>query len=175
MFAAEIDQRVANQMVAYLVELQVTRATKLTLAISSPGGGVVAGITIYNALMAMPFEIETHNYGNVDSIANVIFLAGRRRYANACSTFMFHGVGFNGNANERLEEKNILEKLDIIRAEHKRIAGLIAARSTLKESACLKLFKQQRTRGAAWAKANGIADEIRDFSVPTGIDVKYLV
>ena len=26
-------------------------------------------------LMSMPYEIETHNFGNVDSIANVIFLA----------------------------------------------------------------------------------------------------
>lgn len=174
-FAAEVDQRVVNVIISYLTEVALTGGTKLTLAISSPGGNVVSGVTIYNALCAMPFEIDTHNFGNVDSIANVIFLAGKRRYANASATFMFHGVGFAGNANERLEEKNILEKLDVIRSEHKRIAGLIAGRSTLKEGACLKLFRQQRTRGASWAKTNGLIDDIKEFVVPTGAALKYLV
>jgi ATP-dependent protease ClpP protease subunit len=173
--ATEIDHRVVNTMVSYLTELAITGCTKLTMAISSPGGNVVAGVTIYNALMSMPFEIDTHNFGNVDSIANVIFLAGKRRYANTTATFMFHGVGFNGNANERLEEKNILEKLDVIRAEHKRIAGLIASRSTLQERACLRLFRQQRTRSAGWAKANGLIEDVKDFVVPAGATLKYLV
>ena len=36
---------------------------------------------VYNAMIAMPYPIITHNIGNVDSIANVIFLAGGTRYA----------------------------------------------------------------------------------------------
>ena len=35
-------------------------ATKLAMAISSPGGSVVSGVTIYNALCAMPFEAGWH-------------------------------------------------------------------------------------------------------------------
>jgi ATP-dependent protease ClpP protease subunit len=174
MFSAEIDQRVANVMVSYLVELQLSGARKLIIAMSSSGGNVVAGITIYNALAAMPFEIETHNFGNVDSIANVIFLSGNKRYANSSATFMFHGVGFNGNSTERLE-KNILEKLDIIRSENKRISHLIASRSRLKEASSLKLMKQQSTRDAIWAKNNGLVDDIREFTIPSGPTLKYVI
>jgi len=174
-FSAEVDQRVTNVLVAYLVELQLIGATKLTLAISSQGGNVVSGVTIYNLLMSMPFVIETHNFGNVDSIANVIFLAGSKRYANPTATFMFHGVGFNGNATERLEEKNLLEKLDVIKSEHKRISRLIAVRSGLPERVGLNLFKQQRTKDASWAMDKGFIDDIRAFSVPLGSTLKYVV
>jgi hypothetical protein len=96
-----------------------------------PGGNVVSGIAVYNAMIAMPYPIVTHNIGDVDSIANVIFLGGNERYACPGSTFIFHGVGFSGNANERLEEINLRAKLDSILADHKRIAenGAILARS----------------------------------------------
>jgi ATP-dependent protease ClpP protease subunit len=66
---------------------------------------VVAGITMFNVLLAMPYEIVTHNIGNVDSIAVALFLAGKRRLSNANATFMFHGVGFDSNLAERLERE----------------------------------------------------------------------
>jgi ATP-dependent Clp protease protease subunit len=172
---APISQSSAGIFVPYLIDLQLIGATRLTIAISSPGGNVVAGITMYNALMSMPFEIITHNFGNVDSIATAVFLGGSTRYANATSTFMFHGVAFDGNVNERLEEKNLLEKLDVIRAEHKRIAALISNRTSLSVKSCVNLFKQQRTKGATWAMTHGIVNDITDFVVPAGANVKHLV
>lgn len=87
---------------------------------------------------------------------------------------MFHGVGFNSDPVERLEEKNLLEKLDVVQAEHKRISDLIAARSGLAVEACLALFKEQKTRDAAWAVNQGLAHDIAEFAIPAGADVKYL-
>jgi ATP-dependent Clp protease protease subunit len=122
----------------------------------------------------MPFEINTHNISNVDSIANVVFLAGKNRLASTTSTFMFHGVSFGGNNNERLEEKNLLEKLDIITAEHKRIATIISGHSALSFDACTELFLKQETRSAQWAVDNGIATGIGEFQITNG-NVRYLV
>jgi ATP-dependent protease ClpP protease subunit len=94
----------------------------------------------------MPLDLANqHNDGNVDSISNVIFLGGKTRYANPTATFMFHGVGFDGSANERLEEKNLLEKLDVVYAENKRISKVISDRSSLGVDECLELFKEQKT------------------------------
>ncbi len=129
---------------------------------------------MYNTIKSMPFEINTHNISNVDSIANVIFLAGKNRLASQSSTFMFHGVGFNGNNSERLEEKNILEKLDIIKAEHRRIATIISEHSALSFDSCVELFKQQETRDASWAVTNGLATGIAEFLVTNG-NVRYLI
>jgi hypothetical protein len=53
------------------------------------------GMTVYNVLRGLPCDLTIHNIGNVDSIGNAIFLAGKHRYACKNSTFMFHGVGFD--------------------------------------------------------------------------------
>ena len=43
------------------------------------------GVAIYTTLRALPLDLTTHNIGNVDSIGNIIFLAGARRYASIWS------------------------------------------------------------------------------------------
>lgn len=174
-FSAAVNQNSTNALVAYLIDLHVAGATKATIAISSPGGNVVNGIAIYNTLLAVNYEITTFNIGNVDSIANILFLAGRNRISSRNATFMFHSVGFEGNANERLEEKNLLEKLDIIKSDHNRISSIIADRSGLSTRACLNLFKKQATRNTQWAVKHGIANSVGEFKIPTHGNVKYLV
>jgi ATP-dependent protease ClpP protease subunit len=104
-FSAPVNPQSINQLLAHVVDLQVSGATSLTIAISSPGGAIVNGIAAYNALSSAQFLVSTHNMGNIDSIAIVLFLAVARRLTNSTSTFMFHGVGFDGNANEN-DSKN---------------------------------------------------------------------
>jgi ATP-dependent protease ClpP protease subunit len=173
---AEITQNSANQLIGHLVGLAPQMPDRLIMAMNCPGGNVVSGIAVYNAMIAMPYPIVTHNIGNVDSIANVIFLGGAERYACPGSTFMFHGVGFNGNANERLEEINLRAKLDSILADHKRIAEILSHRTggtlTVREGA--NLFKEQRTRNAQWAVDKGIVAAVRDFTLPSGANVQFL-
>ena len=113
----------------------------------------------------------------MDSIANVIFLAGKERLACEASTFMFHGVGFNGNAMERLEENNLRAKLDTILADHRRISGIFAARTNnaVSVQSGMRLFKEQRTRSAAWAKEKGFATGLSDFTLPAGAKVAFIV
>jgi ATP-dependent Clp protease protease subunit len=174
-FSAPVNQNSANALVAYLLDLHAAGATSVTIAISSPGGNVINGITVFNAMQAVNYKLTTHNIGNVDSIANIIFLGGQNRFSNENATFMFHSVSFEGNANERLEEKNLLEKLDVIRAEHNRISSIISTRSGLSQRACINLFKRQATLDAQWAVKNGIVNGISEFKIPAHGNVKYLV
>src|SRR5690242_18938134 len=87
--------------------------------ISTPGGAVMSGLTLYNFLRAIPAKLTMHNIGNVDSIGNAIFLAAEKGNRIACphSTFMFHAVGADLNAGVRIEEKNGREMLDSILAD----------------------------------------------------------
>ena len=133
------------------------------------------GLNIYNVLRGMPFELITHNVGNVDSIGNAIFLAGSKRYACPHSTFMFHGVGFNGNAGERLEQKNLQEKLQNLLADQKRIGSIIQERTCIPEAEVEDLFREARTKDAAYALGNGIVHEVRDVAIPPGAPVISLV
>jgi ATP-dependent Clp protease, protease subunit len=176
LFSAPINAAVSNAFITQLGNLIAQRATKLTIAINSPGGDVALGTAMYNTMLAMPFPIVAHNIGNVDSIANIVFLGAGERYACSAATFMFHGVGFDGNANERLDEKRLQEKLDIVINSHKRLSNVIASRTaTVSVRQGMQLFKEQRTRDSTWAKANGFISDIKDFVLPAGSNILYFV
>lgn len=88
---------------------------------------------------------------------------------------MFHGVGFDGNANERLEERNLLEKLDVIRSDHKRISSIIAQKTSLSIHEAETLFKQQSTRDATWSVKNQFADKIDEFKMPAHRNIRHIL
>jgi len=175
-FTKEVTPVSAKELVDFMFAQATVGTTKLILAMNSPGGQVPSGIGIYNAMLAMPYDIDTHNIGNVDSVANVIFLGGDVRYANPSGMFMFHGVGFNSPPNARLEEKFLLERLDSIVADHRRMSAIINSRTgnQLSLDQGMELFKEQRTRDAVWARDKGIISEIREFAVPAGVNVHLL-
>lgn len=71
----------------------------LTINISSLGGSVSSGITIYNYLKQQKFSIITHNLGEVSSAAILLYLAGEKRTAEDISKFMIHplAIGVSGD------------------------------------------------------------------------------
>ena len=134
------------------------------------------GMTLYNVLRGMPFELITHNVGNVDSIGNAVFLAESKRYASPHATFMFHGVGFNmANQTIRLEEKNVREMLENISSNHRRIGTVLEERTKIDKALIPELFREAQTKDAAFAVSCGIVHEIRDLKIPPGGPVISLV
>lgn len=176
LFTALIDPKTTQGLLAVMANCATQGVKKVYLALSTPGGDVVQGITLYNTLIGMPFELTTHNVGNVDSIGNAVFLAGRKRYACKHSTFMFHGVGFDmKNQTVRLEEKNVREMLANITSNHERIGSVLEERTKIDKAVIPELFREAQTKDAAFAVSHGIVDEIRDFDIPAGSTVVSLV
>ena len=170
-FSGEITAGTTETLIATLSDCCNQGVQRAYLMLSTPGGSVMHGMNLYNVMRALPLEITMHNVGNVDSIGNVVFLAGDRRFACEHSTFMFHGVGFDLEANQRLEEKLLRERLETVQAEHKRIGAVIRERSKLDEASVQELFLQQQTKDAEFAARYGIVDEIRDVNIPTGAPI----
>jgi ATP-dependent protease ClpP protease subunit len=104
-FSAEINPTSTESLINVMANCANSKVHNVYLLLSTLGGIVMNGFNLYNVLRGMPFELTTHNVGNVNSIGNVIFLAGTKRYATANATFMFHGVGFDAPQGQRLEEK----------------------------------------------------------------------
>jgi ATP-dependent protease ClpP protease subunit len=144
------------------------------LLISTPGGNVREGLNLYNVLRGMPFKLTTHNVGNVDSIGNMVFLAGTTRYACPHSTFMFHGVGFEAGG-QRLEEQFLRERLQGILSDQKRIGAVIAQHTNLSPRAIAALFRQAQTKDAAYAVSCGIVHQVKDVQIPAGAPIVSLV
>ena len=174
-FSAEITPQTTESLIAILAQQANANVQEVYLMISTPGGSVMHGMNLYNVLRGMPFRLITHNVGNVDSIGNAVFLAGDQRYACPNSTFMFHGVGFDGNAGIRFEEKLLRERLDGIMSDQRRIGSIIGQHTNLDEPQIGELFREARTKDANYARECGIVHDIRDVNIPSGRPIISLV
>jgi len=65
---------------------------RIHLLLSTPGGGVSYGLTLYATLRGLPLEVWTYNVGQVDSIGVVVYCAGARRLAAPQTRFLLHGI-----------------------------------------------------------------------------------
>lgn len=139
-FSAEINPTTTEQLIAAAANFVGQGFGCLYFLFSTPGGGVMNGMNIYNVLRGLPARKVFHNVGNVDSLGNVIFLAGDERFACRHSTFMFHGVGADVKQGARLEEKNAQEILGNILADQRRMADIIVERTNINAAEAADLF-----------------------------------
>ena len=157
-FSAEINANTTESLISVMANCSNLRVKEVYLLLSTGGGQVMEGMNLYNVLKGMPFELTTHNVGNVDSIGNVIFLAGNKRYATPNATFMFHGVGVDIKSNQRLEGKKLRELLRHIDSDHKRFGDIITQHTNLSAKESASLFREAKTEDATWAIDKGIID-----------------
>lgn len=90
MFTCGVNQVTVNALIGNCLGAINQGATELNIYISSQGGDLVAGFTAYHFLKALPIPVRTHNLSNVESVANIIFLAGSERKANPGCRFLLH-------------------------------------------------------------------------------------
>jgi ATP-dependent protease ClpP protease subunit len=173
-FHAGINQNTTQNLMTVVSQKIVAGTTDFYILLSTPGGDVASGITVYNFLRSIPANVTMHNIGNVDSIGNAIFLAANTRRACAHSTFMFHGVGLDVK-NLRVEEKNARELLHGILANQSRIADIIVDRTNIDRRRSRQLFREARTKDANEALAGGIIHQIADPAIPAGADIVSFV
>ncbi len=169
-FTAEIVPNTVESLIQTLSKIAQENIPEVYLALSTPGGNVAQGITLYNFLLGTPFKLTIHNIGNVDSIGNAVFLAADERFACARSTFMFHGVGFDREAG-RFEEKQLREMLDGISADQRRIGDIITERTGIPQNEVDGFFREAQTKTAEFACDRGIVNDIREFNLPGGVPV----
>ena len=173
-FLAEINPTTTEALIGTIGGQLQNGFNELHLLLSTPGGNVREGIALYNMLTALPLKVITYNVGSVNSIGNVIYLAGSERYANRTSSFMFHGVGFD-IANTRFEEKQLIEQLEGLRNDQSLISEIITRRTKIRTSEVNRLFLRTAFLRADEAKARGIVHQIRDIKVPKGATFIQLV
>ncbi len=163
-FCADINLSTTEQLIAASFDLIQQGNEHLYYLFSTTGGFVSNGITLYNTLKALPVHTTMHNVGNVDSIGNAVFLAGKERFACPNSTFMFHGVGFNRAG--QLEEKECRETLENILVLQRKIGSVIAEQTPLKGEIIESLFREASTRDAQFALDNGFIQAIKPIEIP---------
>lgn len=122
-----IDDTVANLTVAQILYLaREDPEREIRLYIHSPGGGIYAGLAIYDTMQIVQCPIETIAVGSTASMGTVLLAAGTpgRRYALPNATIHIHQPlgGAQGQATEiQIQAEEILrvrKMLNEIMARH---------------------------------------------------------
>ena len=174
-FSAEVVPQTAEALLNAMAQLVNHGFRDIHLLLSSPGGVVALGITIYNVLRGLPIDLTTHNVGNVDSIGTVIYLAGERRFVCPQATFMLHGVSFTAPPMSQFFEKTLKERLASIQADHERIKAIYNERAGIDPERAEEIFLGESTMNAAESVANGLAHGIEAVQIPAGSPVLQLI
>lgn len=65
-------------------------AEEIAIFLSSEGGDLNSGFSLYNLIRSLPVPVSITNVGTVESIAMMVFLATDKRYAIENSRFLIH-------------------------------------------------------------------------------------
>eukprot|EP00559_Dactyliosolen_fragilissimus_P001173 CAMPEP_0184862788 /NCGR_PEP_ID=MMETSP0580-20130426/7766_1 /TAXON_ID=1118495 /ORGANISM="Dactyliosolen fragilissimus" /LENGTH=267 /DNA_ID=CAMNT_0027360775 /DNA_START=50 /DNA_END=853 /DNA_ORIENTATION=- len=115
---SEIDDELANQVIGVMLYLDSEDQDKpIYLYINCPGGSVISGLAIYDAMQHIKSEVVTINLGLAASMASFILAAGSKgkRLALPSSRIMIHQPmgGAQGQAEDiKVEAKQIMRIRD---------------------------------------------------------------
>ena len=99
-----------NSLMAKLSEIAFNQPmATVHLLINSTGGSLASGLGLFNFLQLIPLDIVSVNFGYVGSIANLVFLASRKRMALPDSQFFFHDFTWTSGA-ETIPQSVITER-----------------------------------------------------------------
>jgi ATP-dependent protease ClpP protease subunit len=169
-----------TQYIAFFGDVHATQSAKLraaltdaanagdeiNLLISSNGGNVTEGLNIATFMRSLPVQITTHNVGQTDSIANVIFAAGARRLANTNASFLFHGVSMHYEKADFIESQ-LEEQYKIVKRLRENIATVFAAYTGISVIDAEALMISGATiLNAQDALTKTIIHEVRDAAIP---------
>jgi ATP-dependent protease ClpP protease subunit len=151
-------------------------ATELQIHISSDGGSNDQGFAAYHFLRSLPVPLTMHCIGNVESMAVVMFLAGKNRLIVPHGKIKIHPMhwGFPGGTVDHDRLSEYVASLDF---DAKRYADIFEEQTNgAKEPVDVRahLAGQAKLLDATAAVAAGIATGIADAAVPA-IAVRWWV
>lgn len=160
-FTAPINSATCGHFIDRCSQAIQQGADELVIKIATMGGECSYGFSLYNFLISLPIPVRTHNLGTVESMGNIIFLAGERRTACEYSKFLFHP--FHWNLNGSVDHARMSEYAMSLDYDLELYTKLVAERTRgttepLDISECLKA--SPRIFNATEALNAGIIQEI---------------
>jgi len=160
-----IDDQIANLVVAQLLYLEREDPDKdVNLYINCPGGGINAGLAIYDTMQLIRPDVATYAIGMTGSFGTVLLTAGAKgkRYAMPNSTIHMHqallaGGGISGQASDvEIQAREILRLNDLLR-------GILSKHTGQAEETIRADFDRDHFMNAVQAKEYGLIDEILEI------------
>ena len=94
----EVDDDIANALIAQMLFLDVDGDDPIHMYINSPGGSVTAGLAIYDMMKTVKCQVRTYCLGQASSMGSLLLAAGTpgQRYAMPNSRIMIHQPSIYG-------------------------------------------------------------------------------
>jgi ATP-dependent protease ClpP protease subunit len=173
-FMSPVHPQSTDQLFQILDRKLKEKCERIHLMISSPGGSVFHGLSLYNFLRGAPVQVYTYNFGSVDSIGVVIFCAGEKRFSVPHARFLIHGVQANFMANQAVDEKGLEERLKGLQIDYKNIARVIADTAQRPADKVQDDMNNRTTLNPQEAKDYGLVHEIKSELFPLDADLSVV-
>lgn len=159
----EIDEFVADDVVTAILNYnredkgkKIEDRTPIKLYISSPGGSVVDGFAIMDAIMSSKTPVYIINTGYLYSMGFLIGLAGTKRYAMPNSTFLMH----DGSCMVWDSTAKVSDRLKFQEQQEKRVKDYILSRSKITAKKYDQMYRVEWKMYADEAQSYGFTDFI---------------
>ena len=171
-FFAPVVEQSTNDLMRVIDDAINKNVQEIILLISTLGGSVFHGLSVYNYLRGLPIKkLTTHNFGSVDSIGVVIYCAGKERYSSPQARFLIHGVSANFDGKFSLEEPQLEERLKGLRIDIENIAKVISANIGKETKEVTKAMLDRTTLNPEQAKEWGLVHDIKNELFPAGSQI----
>ena len=112
----EVDDEIANQLAAQMLLLSAEDPRRdVHLYVNSPGGGVTAGMAIYDTMQFIDCDVATYGMGMAASMGQFLLSAGTpgKRFALPHARIMMHqpSAGLGGTAADITIQADMLARM----------------------------------------------------------------
>jgi ATP-dependent Clp protease, protease subunit len=159
---SEIDDRVANLVVAQLLFLQTEDAQRdVNIYINCPGGSTTAGLAIYDTMQFLTSDVATYCVGVAASMGSYLLAGGTKgkRFALPNSEIMIHQ--FSGGAEGT--PSDIERRFELMLKTNARLIRLLAYHTGQTEQQIRKDSDRDFWMSAEEAQKYGIVDKVVEF------------
>lgn len=136
---------------------------EIKVMMNSPGGEESSGYAIFDAIMACKNKVVIEGYGQVSSIAAIIFQAGDDRHISAGCEYMIHNGSIAMGSEESgggVKQDQILDLAASITRGNKRYYSILVDNSSYGLDEIQQLCKEETYFNAKEAVDSGLADLI---------------
>lgn len=170
-FYTGIDENSIKALMTNIEQKLKDGVERFVIAISSPGGSVLHGLSAYNFLKGIPAEVISHNFGSVDSMGAVIYCAGSKRFCVPHARFLLHPARWSATGGASFDEKGLEEALRGLRIDIDNIAGVIAATVGKSESEVHQNMLDRTALSPEEAVQYGLVHEIKTTLFEAGAEI----
>ncbi len=153
----EIGHETTAKFIKGLHVLERLSDSAITLYVSSPGGSVVAGQAIYDAIKQSPCPVTCYIYGEASSMASVVIQACRWRVASPNTELTLH----DGTDNIAGNARDVIKQAEALKRACERSYDIYASRSTEGKDFFRRKLVTDFIITAEQALDLGLIDEIR--------------